>query len=277
MKRILILFAAAALMFSAAQAEDLPGTSPDPNAQLVFAPEAPETAEDPEDLEDLEDPEAPEVPEVLETPETPEPILNSEGELQLDFDNLLPENPAATPVAVDPIDKPTPTPMPTPNFIPETYTNDAMGISFTIPYTWLLNPNTNQTTTVQFVEPKGEMMEPDGYQTRLTVEKYTTGLKQTAADARARLDDVLKEMAPNFTTFTPGEIASRSIHDAPGYYCYYKATYEDGTKTYNMRGRIIIVAYGNALYQVRITTPSNWYSYYQHAFRTVCSTFKFAE
>ena len=42
-----------------------------------------------------------------------------------------------------------------------------------------------------------------------------------------------------------------------------------------MRGRIIVVAYEKALYQVRITAPQNWYSYYEHVFRNVCNTLKF--
>ena len=150
-----------------------------------------------------------------------------------------------------------------------------MGVSFSIPYTWLLNPNTNQDTTIQFVEPKSEMMEPDGYQTRLTIEKVNTGLTQTADDARERLETTLTQLESTFTSFTPYTIASRSIGDAKGYYCYYKAEYNDGTKTYQMRGRIIVVAHEKALYQVRITAPQNWYSYYEHVFRNVCNTLKF--
>jgi len=199
----------------------------------------------------------------------------SEGAPKLDFDLLTPDNPAATPVAVDPIDKPTPTPAPTPNFVYETYENPLMGVSFSIPYTWHLNPNTNQTTTVQFVEPKSEMMEPDGYQTRITVDKYNMGLTQTATDARSRLETVLEELAPSFTTFTPGNIDSGDFGKGKGYYCYYKADYNDGTKTYEMNGRVIIVAYEKALYQIRLTTPRNWYSYYNHLWRKVRSTIKF--
>ena len=44
-----------------------------------------------------------------------------EGVPQIDFDLLTPDNPLATPVAIDPIDKPTPTPEPTPKFVYETY------------------------------------------------------------------------------------------------------------------------------------------------------------
>lgn len=86
-----------------------------------------------------------------------------------------------------------------------------MGISFSIPYSWLLNPSTNQETTLQFVEPKSEMMEPDGYQTRLTIERFSAGLNQTAADARTRLESVLTELEGMFTTFKANDIATASI------------------------------------------------------------------
>ena len=90
----------------------------------------------------------------------------------------------------------------------DTYTSSSMGISFSIPYSWLLNPSTNQETTLQFVEPKSEMMEPDGYQTRLTIERFSAGLNQTAADARTRLESVLTELEGMFTTFKANDIAA---------------------------------------------------------------------
>lgn len=199
----------------------------------------------------------------------------NEGTPHIDFDLITPENPEATPVPIDPIDKPTPTPAPTPSFVYDHYENTAMGVSFSIPYTWLLNPNTNLETTVQFVEPKSEMMDPDGYQTRITIEKYSMGLEQTASDAKTRLESVLEELGASFTTFTPNAIASGNFGDGKGYYCYYKADYNDGTKTYEMNGRVIVVAHGKALYQIRLTTPRDWYSYYNYLWRKVRSTFKF--
>ena len=240
MKRILLFLACAVLTSSLACAEALPGTTAEP---VVFTPETVSAA--------------------------------NEGTPKLDFDLLTPDNPAATPVAVDPIDKPTPTPAPTPKFVYETYENPTMGVSFSIPYTWHLNPNTNQATTVQFVEPKSEMMEPDGYQTRITVEKYNMGLTQTAAEARDRLESIIEELASSFTTFSAGSIDSGDFGDARGYYCYYKAEYTDGAKTYAMNGRVIVVAHGKALYQIRLTTPRDWYSYYNHLWRKVRSTIKY--
>lgn len=220
-------------------------------------------------------------PQTAETAEpSPAPIPVTGGESIIDFSVVQPENPAATPIAVDPVDKPTPTPLPTPSYAYETYSSPSMGISFSIPYTWLLNPNTNQETTLQFVEPKSEMREPDGYQTRITIEKVNMGLDQTASDALASLESTLKELELLFTSFKAGDTAACTIKDpkgkvANGHYCYYRAEYNDGTKDYSMRGRILIVAKDKALYQVRITTPSNWYSYYENVFRKVRSTLTF--
>ena len=144
-------------------------------------------------------------------------VAVAQAESTLDFSTLQLDNPLATPVAVDPSDKPTPTPAPTPDYMYDTYTSSSMGISFSIPYSWLLNPSTNQDTTLQFVEPKSEMMEPDGYQTRLTIERFSAGLNQTAADARTRLESVLTELEGMFTTFKANDIATASIGGASGY------------------------------------------------------------
>ncbi len=202
-------------------------------------------------------------------------VAVAQAESTLDFSTLQLDNPLATPVAVDPIDKPTPTPAPTPDYMYDTYTSSSMGVSFSIPYSWLLNPSTNQETTLQFVEPKSEMMEPDGYQTRLTIERFSAGLNQTAADARTRLESVLTELEGMFTTFKANDIATASIGGASGYYCYYRATYNDGTKEYSMRGRVAVVAHDKELIQIRLTTPSNWFSYYNHVYRQLRATFKF--
>ena len=119
------------------------------------------------------------------------------------------------------------------------------------------------------------MMDVGGYQTRVTVEKYNMGLEQTATDARSRLESVLDELAPSFTTFTPGNIDSGDFGGSKGYYCYYRAEYNDGTKNYEMNGRVIVVAHKKALYQIRLTTPRNWYSYYNYLWRKMRSTIKF--
>ncbi len=250
MKRIVVFLAVSLMAFSVAQAES------DTDSTFVFGPADTEAA----------------APEVTPSP-TPIPLLEDNADTGFDFSQV--DNPLATPVAVNPIDMPTPTPAPTPNYAYDTYTNDSMAISFDIPYTWLLNPATNQETTIQFVEPKSERMDENGYQTRLTVERFSAGLTQTASDARTRLESVITELGGMFTTFKAGDIASASIGGANGYYCYYSATYNDGTTEYSMRGRLVVVAHDKELFQIRLTAPSAWFSYYNHVYRQLRSSFKF--
>ena len=95
MKRIFLLFLLALTAFSIASAESLPAS--DSGADTVFSPVAGQT------------------PEPTATPAAA-PAASDDGSLVIDFTLSTPENPAATPVAVDPIDKPTPTPTPAPNF-----------------------------------------------------------------------------------------------------------------------------------------------------------------
>ena len=201
--------------------------------------------------------------------------ISSEGELQFDFSQLEPDNPLATPVAVDPIDKPTPTPAPTPNFWYDDFVSQEMGVSFNVPLTWLLNPNYDKATTLQFVEPQSEIMDENGYQTRITIEKVDMGLQQNANDALSRLQLSLEELGSRFSSFSPGQPAQATFAGCKGYYCYYRAEYNDGTKTYTMRGRIVTFAKDRSLYQVRLTAPSNWYSYYEYVYRNIRSSFKF--
>ena len=250
MKRIVVFLAVSLMAFSVAQAES------DTDSTFVFGPVDTEAA----------------APEVTPSP-TPIPLLEDNADTGFDFSQV--DNPLATPVAVNPIDMPTPTPAPTPNYAYDTYTNESMAISFDIPYTWLLNPATNQETTIQFVEPKSERMDENGYQTRLTVERFSAGLTQTASDARTRLESVTTELSGMFTTFKAGDIASASIGGANGYYCYYTATYNDGTTEYSMRGRLVVVAHDKDLFQIRLTAPSAWFSYYNHVYRQLRSSFKF--
>lgn len=224
---------------------------------------------------------AEQIPEMTSEPSAEQQITTSsvagESDLQIDFSVLQPDNPQATPVAVDPIDKPTPTPAPTPNFWYDEYVAQQMGVSFDIPLTWLLNPDPkfDPAVSLQFVEPQSEMMDVDGYQTRVTIDKFEMGLEQNADDALAKLKQTLTDMAETFTSFTAGDTAKTTFAGCHGYYCYYRAEFNDGTKNYAMNGRIVVFAKDHALYQVRLTTPRSWFTYYQYVYRRIRESFDF--
>ena len=42
-----------------------------------------------------------------------------------------------------------------------------------------------------------------------------------------------------------------------------------------MRGRLVVVAHDKDLFQIRLTAPSAWFSYYNHVYRQLRSSFKF--
>ena len=93
MKRIVVFLAMALMAFSVAQAES------EQDSTFVFGPADTETA----------------APELTPSP-TPAstPIPTDSGDSGFDFSQV--DNPLATPVAVNPIDMPTPTPPPAPNY-----------------------------------------------------------------------------------------------------------------------------------------------------------------
>lgn len=183
-----------------------------------------------------------------------------------------PTEPDSTLIPIDPVDMPTPTPAPTPTYEYVTRSSSTNGISFAVPSSWILDPS-SVDSFVRYVQPIEEMHE--GYQTRLTFEKYDRGINQTKDDAKDKLQELLNEMASTggYAEFTPGaSIGDAKLGGANGVYSYYTGKLDDGT---TVRGRITVVAHGKALYQLRITAPSNWYSYYEYVFRQARSTFKF--
>lgn len=212
-----------------------------------------------------------EIPTATPAPSpTPSPTPTPEPTSRLPEPN--PTAPDATPIAIDPIDMPTPTPEPTPDLDYVTRSSSSNGVSFAVPSTWILDP-ASVDSFVRYVEPISEMH--DGYQTKLTFEKYDRGLKQTSEDAKAYLEDVLNDMAATdgYREFTPNDsIGTLELGGVKGYYCYYSGFLDNDIK---VRGRVVVVAKDKALYQLRITTPANWFSYYNHVYRQARNTFKF--
>lgn len=245
MKRFIVCAMLLVALFALSACEGIPGLSPTPTPTLI-----PTASPSPT-------PTASPTPEPTPTSRLPQPDPTPAGE---------------TPIPVDPIDKPTPTPQPTPSYDYVTRSSSSNGVSFAVPSTWILDPST-ASSEVRYVEPQEEMH--DGYQTRLTFEKFDVGSTQTKEDAQALLEELLDQMASDdgYSEFTPGgAIGDAKLGGASGVYSYYRAVLTDGTP---VRGRITVVSYGRALYQLRITTPASWYTYYEHVFRQARSTFKF--
>lgn len=179
---------------------------------------------------------------------------------------FLTPNPEETPIAIDPIDKPTREPLDLP-FV--AYESQSMKVSFERPANWA--SEAPGETNVLFYEPKASAKY--GYQAMLTVKVYHKGSAQNKDDAKVQLTELLDELGANtaWTNFDPGVIASSSMAGANGHYAYFNVTYDNKP----LRGRMMVVAKGSALYMVRLTCASEAYPQYEDVYRKVRASWKF--
>lgn len=178
---------------------------------------------------------------------------------------ITPE-PGETPILLDPIDKPTEAPVVS---VYRPYTNTSLNISYDVPLLWGFYSTAE--TNMAFYEPDESAI--DGYPASLTVQAYSFGSDQNAEDAKNRLVEIMDELAvQGWDSFSyNNDSASTSMAKAKGYYAYYTATFK-GTK---VRGRVMVVAHGTWLYQVRISCPASRYSSYENVYRQVRSSWTF--
>lgn len=194
-------------------------------------------------------------------PATPSPTPSPTSAVRLTPD------PSEKPIAVDPIDKPTQVPL-TIAYI--NYSSQPMGVSFDRPAGW--KEESPADSNVLFTEPASAAR--NGYYTKLTVRVIHSGSKQTKSDAQDKLLELLEELGQSteWTDFKASSTDSASMGGADGYYAYYNAVYNG----INLRGRMMVVARGNALYVVRITTSQEFYLLYEEdVYRKVRATWKF--
>lgn len=225
--------------------------------QDIFSSQNGTLANDVEPTQNADEPAEPET--------TPEPVEESNSDSASSI-RITPD-PQETPIGpLDPWDKPTPVPL---NIAYVEYKSDPMGVSFERPAGW--SQEAPADSNVLFTEPAAAAR--DGYRTMLTVRAIHKGSKQTKTDAESQLEELLEELAQNtlWTDFKANDLAPASMAGSDGYYTYYVA-YFQGIK---VRGRIMVVAKGNSLYMVRITSPAEHYVLYEDIYRKVRATWTF--
>ncbi len=171
----------------------------------------------------------------------------------------------ATPVVIDPIDKPTPTPVPGLTVTYATYDATKLGLSFEGPAGWttiqadengfiLQNPNTRMdyaaTLTLQA--------------TKLSADYSTTELKSYV---NGMLDTIEKM---GFDTYSPSKTANRDLLGKSGVYANYTGTLSDGTK---IAGRVHAVCVDKKLYTLHLSAPqAQWNDYKEMVYDHLRST-----
>ncbi len=212
-----------------------------------YNPEAEEDDYVPESAEEVTgDNNVVELPSIVTQAPTPTPIPVISGQYA-----------GATPIVIDPIDKPTATPVPALVFSYSTYTVDSLGLTFEAPMGWTADTTQLNTYILRNPDTRAD------YATTLTITANGTNVEYTtdmlAAEVTAMLNSV-KEAG--FSKYSPSNTATRAglFMGATGVYANYSGTLTDGTE---IAGRLAAFYKNAVLYTVHLTYPKAYTETYK--------------
>lgn len=163
----------------------------------------------------------------------------------------------ATPVVIDPIDKPTPTPIPPLSFTYTTYTATNLGITFEGPAGWLVDTSEANSYIIQ---------SPDlatGYAATLVIRANSTNIEYSTDMLTTEVKSMLTSLKnAGYPKFSPSNTATRTglLLGATGVYANYTATLDGGLE---IAGRLAAAYKNGVLYTVHITYPAAYTETYK--------------
>ena len=256
-KRLLCLaLALCALMLTACQQKEVFDTLP-PEGRATDAPATDAPAQDlfgsavvgPTDYDDGSyDPASEEgggSEEIIETVDT----VTAAPVIQSDYAG-------ATPVIIDPIDKPTPTPLPVLSFSYVKYDASSLHLSFEGPSGWIVDDSMADTYVLTNPDPSMD------YPAALTVRAVPVNKAYTKSELTREIKGMLDTLSGSgdLTSFSPSNTAERAFLGGTGIYANYTATVkETGAQ---IAGRMIVVCVDRTLYSLHVTYPRGYRDFY---------------
>ena len=155
----------------------------------------------------------------------------------------------ATPVVIDPIDKPTATPVPTLKFTYAQYAAEALHLSFEAPEGWT-EDSSAADTYILTGSIKDLKYQPQIVIRSVPVNKNYTKNELTK-EVKAALDTIRGE--GGFSSFDPSSTATRTFIDGNGVYMAYKGTLKDSGE--GVAGRVIVNTVDKVLYILHVSYP----------------------
>ena len=179
--------------------------------------------------------------------ETPTPVLTIAPTVYSQYAG-------ATPVRIDPIDKPTATVVPPLTFTYQPYEATSLGLTFEGPMGWV--PDESIPDTYILYNPDPTM----AYRATLTitVTPVTTKYEENdlAQEIKSRLNTI---KSSGFTSWSPSNTAPRNLLGYPGVYANYTGVI-DGEE---VAGRVHITYFSNMLYFMHVTYPKAYTDTYK--------------
>lgn len=154
----------------------------------------------------------------------------------------------ATPVLLDPIDKPTPTPVPPLTFTHQAYDATKLHLTFQAPVGWVVDDSIADTFILRNPDPSM------AYAASLTLTATSVSSQMNKSSlttqVKAMLDGISKE--ESVKSFSPSNTADRTLMDQAGVYANYTAVLDDGEE---IAGRVQATCVNKVLYTVHVTYP----------------------
>lgn len=175
----------------------------------------------------------------------------------------------ATPVVIDPIDKPSPTPAPAIAFEYQVYDANNIHLSFEGPAGWIVTNSTGDTFTIS--NPATNV----DYVASLSVQATKVGSAYQLADLKKEVKNFMNTLSKAFSSFSSSSTAERSMLQSTGVYADYTATMADGVK---VAGRVQVCCVDKTLYILHMSVPRAYMENYKdtvyHQFRHSVSIVK---
>ena len=273
-KRILclVLVVCAALVMTACQQKETFPTSP----QQETVPQPEEPAQDAQNIfGDTPIPQQIDFDDGSYDPTSEEggdeellPSALDSGEGMTPAPTMRSEYAGATPVLIDPIDKPTPTPLPKLAFTYATYEAPALHLTFEAPAGWL--PDDSASDTYKLTNPDPSMDYAATLSIRLVPVSKNYNKNELIKEVKSTLDTIGSE---GFQKFERSNTAGRKFMNADGIYANYTGTTTENVK---VAGRLIIACSNKTLYILNVSYPQGYtktyvdgvYDKFRHSVKT---------
>ena len=168
---------------------------------------------------------------------TPAPVMQSEYA-------------GATPVKIDPVDKPTPTPLPQVTFSYANYSAANLHLAFEGPAGWMANDQAVDYYSLTNPDPSMDYEAKIEIRTVAAGKDYTQ--KELINEVKAQADAL--RSSGGFKSFDASDTAARFFIDGNGVYLAYKALLNNEEET-GVAGRIIVNTVNKTLYILHVSYP----------------------
>ncbi len=156
----------------------------------------------------------------------------------------------ATPVLIEPIDKPTPTPLPPLTFSYERYEASALHLSFEAPAGWTVDDS--QPDTYKLTNPMPGM----DYEAYLSIRVVPVSKNYNKSELVKEVKNTLDTLgSEGFEKFEKSNTAGRKFMNTDGVYANYTGTTLGGARA---AGRIIIACSDKTLYVLHVSYPQGY-------------------